>query len=53
MHKPEVLYWYWTIAGGFVGVGLLGLLTGAGGVLLLGGLALSLFGALFCRGRRF
>jgi hypothetical protein len=52
MRKPEVLYWYWTITGGLMGVGLLGLLTGAGGPFLLGGLAMSLFGAVFCRGRR-
>ena len=53
MRKSAVLYWFWMVAGGLVGLGLLGLFSGAGGLLLVGGLGACLFGVVFCRGPRF
>ena len=36
MQRVYLLYWYWVIAGGLLGFGLLGLLTGGWPFLLLG-----------------
>lgn len=55
MHKIEVLYFYWVIAGGFVGFGFLDILMrtlGEAVLFLLVGMGMCLVGAFFCRIRR-
>jgi hypothetical protein len=53
MYKPELLYCYWMIAGGLLGVGFLGILMGAGVVFLFVGLGMCLVGACCFRAPRF
>jgi hypothetical protein len=45
MRRVYLLYWYWTIAGGLLGLGMLGLLT-VGWTLLLPGLGMMAIGRL-------